>query len=395
MGALMKSVLLAFLAIVLALGLILFPEEAFQASLKGLDTWWRVVFPSLLPFFIISELLIGFGVVHFLGILLEPLMRPLFRVPGIGGFVWAMGMASGNPAGPKLAARMREERAISRMEAERLAAFTSSANPLFIFGAVAVGFFHNPRLGVLLAAAHYGANIAVGLIMRYYGTWEKGEKKGRPLTAKNPFRFLHEKRIEDGRPLGRLLGDAVVQSVQTLLMIGGFIIFFSVINRLLTVTYISGWAAKIAGTVFPLLSLDEDLSEPFISGLFEMTIGIQGISEKAAPLLDQAVVASFLLAFGGFSIQAQVSSILARSDIRFLPFFCARLLQGILASWLTVLLWRPVYEEASAIPAVARPFAEEQARWGHFLSEIGPPVTIIALSVYTFVFLKRSVRTND
>jgi len=141
MGALMKSVLLAFLAIVLALGLILFPEEAFQASLKGLDTWWRVVFPSLLPFFIISELLIGFGVVHFLGILLEPLMRPLFRVPGIGGFVWAMGMASGNPAGPKLAARMREERAVSRMEAERLAAFTSSANPLFIFGAVAVGFF--------------------------------------------------------------------------------------------------------------------------------------------------------------------------------------------------------------------------------------------------------------
>jgi len=144
MGALMKSVLLAFLAIVLALGLILFPEEAFQASLKGLDTWWRVVFPSLLPFFIISELLIGFGVVHFLGILLEPLMRPLFRVPGIGGFVWAMGMASGNPAGPKLAARMREERAISRMEAERLAAFTSSANPLFIFGAVAVGFFTIP-----------------------------------------------------------------------------------------------------------------------------------------------------------------------------------------------------------------------------------------------------------
>ena len=33
--------------------------------------WWEVVFPSLLPFFILSELLIGFGVVKFVGLLLE------------------------------------------------------------------------------------------------------------------------------------------------------------------------------------------------------------------------------------------------------------------------------------------------------------------------------------
>lgn len=34
--------------------------------------------------FIVSEMLIGFGVVKFIGILLEPFMRPLFRVPGVG-----------------------------------------------------------------------------------------------------------------------------------------------------------------------------------------------------------------------------------------------------------------------------------------------------------------------
>ena len=63
--------------------------------------WWEIVFPSLLPFFIVSEMLIGFGVVKFIGVLLEPFMRPLFKVPGVGGFVWAMGMASGFPAGAK------------------------------------------------------------------------------------------------------------------------------------------------------------------------------------------------------------------------------------------------------------------------------------------------------
>lgn len=98
----------------------------------------RIPFPF--AFFILSELLIGFGVVRFVGLLLEPFMRPVFRVPGVGGFVLAMGMASGNPAGAKLTSRLRQERQISRVEAERLASFTNSSNPLFIFGAVAVGF---------------------------------------------------------------------------------------------------------------------------------------------------------------------------------------------------------------------------------------------------------------
>ncbi len=40
-------------------------------------------------------MILSFGIVHFFGTLLDPLMRPLFRVPGIGGFVMAMGFASG------------------------------------------------------------------------------------------------------------------------------------------------------------------------------------------------------------------------------------------------------------------------------------------------------------
>ena len=120
--------------------------------------------------------MIGFGVVKFIGVLLEPFMRPLFSVPGVGGFVWAMGMASGNPAGAKFTARMREEESL-RIEAERLVAFTSCSNPLFIFGAVAVGFFHNIEFGLIFAISHYGANFFVGLLMRFYGKEMKEEKE--------------------------------------------------------------------------------------------------------------------------------------------------------------------------------------------------------------------------
>lgn len=141
----LKTIILASAVSIMAISLIAFPQDSVNASIRGLDMWWKIVFPSLLPFFIVSEMLIGFGVVKFIGVLLEPLMRPLFRVPGVGGFVWAMGMASGYPAGAKLTARLRQEGQLTKIEAERLVTFTNCSNPLFIFGAVSVGFFiiHN------------------------------------------------------------------------------------------------------------------------------------------------------------------------------------------------------------------------------------------------------------
>ena len=135
-----KSFILAIGATILAGALIKFPKQALEASIRGLNMWWEIVFPSLLPFYIISEMLISFGVVTFIGILLEPLMRPLFKVPGVGGFIWAIGMASGYPSGAKLTARLRNEQQLTRIEAERLVSFTNSSNPIFIFGAVFITY---------------------------------------------------------------------------------------------------------------------------------------------------------------------------------------------------------------------------------------------------------------
>lgn len=142
---------------------------ALEASIRGLDMWWEVVFPSLLPFFITAELLLSFGVVKFLGVVFEPIMRPLFNVPGVGSFAWIMGMVSGYPTGAKLSVRLKEQKQISQLEAERLVAFTNSSSPLFIFGAISIGFFHDAKLGVLLAVCHYLGNAITGICMRFYG----------------------------------------------------------------------------------------------------------------------------------------------------------------------------------------------------------------------------------
>ncbi|MYL33027.1 sporulation integral membrane protein YlbJ [Pontibacillus yanchengensis] len=393
-----KSIVLACMALFIASALIRYPDQSFEASIRGLNMWWEIVFPSLLPFFITAELLIGFGVVRFIGLLCEPIMRPIFKVPGVGSFVWAMGMASGYPSGAKLTARLRQERQLSQIEAERLVSFTNASNPLFIFGAISVGFFHNPTLGVLLAVSHYVGNALVGICMRFYGksATETLERYRPTFSIRRALQSLHETRINDGRPFGKLFGDAVLTSIQTLLMIGGFIIIFSVFNKLLFLVGITPILASFLSIFFNMLSFPSELSIPFISGLFEITLGSQLTSQaERTTLLQQVICVSFILAFNGFSVQAQVASILSETDIRFAPYFFARLLHGVFAAILAFLLFKPLYVDRQAfehheapvfLPKDTPSFWYDCFLW---LTHYGPLITFLSLGLGVLILFRR------
>lgn len=324
-----KTIFLAILMLSLTLSFIIYPTEALQASSRGLHTWFEIVFPSLLPFFILAELLISFGVVQFIGVLFEPLMRPLFRLPGVASFAWIVGMASGFPAGAKITASLRMNKHVTKIEGERLLAFSNAASPLFLFGVIAVGFFHDEKIGLLLAISHYVSSAIVGVIMQFYHRHE-GDNPAQRNEKQFMLRALqqmHHTRLKEKRTTGELIGDAVHSSVQTLLMIGGYIILFSVLTHMLQLFTIF---EKMFYAFVP--SEFEIAIYPFISGLFEITTGTELIASlHSVPLVYQLCMVSFLLAFNSFSIQAQVATVISKTDLRFLPYFFARILHGILA----------------------------------------------------------------
>lgn len=330
----------------IGLCIVISPKQSVQAAINGINIWGNVVFPSLFPFFVVSEIMISLGVVSFIGVLLDPFMRPLFRVPGVGGFVFAMGLASGFPAGAKFTARLRQEKQLTAAEAERLVCFTNSSNPLFMSGAIAVGFFHNASLAILIMASHYLGNLFVGLTMRFHGYRNEIVSKKRKtafISLKQAFHEMHSKRINDQRPFGKILGDAVHSSIRTLLIIGGFIILFSVLNHVLILIGVMKIIAYLFGNLLMISTIPFELSIPFLSGLLEITNGAQLVSEtKNASLLHQMIIVSFILGFNGFSIQAQVASFLAEARIRFWPYFIARILHGVYAVIFTLLLWKPL-----------------------------------------------------
>lgn len=392
-----KTILLAGATLFFAFSLIKFPDQALEASIRGLNSWWEVVFPSLLPFFITAELLLAFGVVRFVGILFEPIMRPVFNVPGSGSFAWLMGMASGYPTGAKIAVRLREEKQVSQIEAERLVAFTNASSPLFIFGAVSVGFFHDVKLGVLLAISHYAGNTLVGICMRFHGNSEKRKESKNKLSIKRAFKEMHQARLKDRRPFGEVLGDSVINSIKTLVMVGGFIILFSVIIKLLYLTGVTLALAAVLEYLFILLSFPTEYALPFISGFFEITTGIQMISQVAPDtLLVTVVLTSFIIGFNGFSVQAQVGSIISHTDIRFFPYFISRILHGIFASILSVFLYKPLYINRHAFDRDDLPVSGlvTDSFYSHVLTLLkifGPLITLTFLGLSVIILLRRHI----
>lgn len=337
----LPAFLMAAMAASLTLALVFFPDASLGAARAGLNLFLTVVFPSLLPFFILSEVMLGLGVVHFIGILFEPLMRPVFNVPGEGAFALSMGLAAGYPMDAVITARFRKMNLCNRVEGERLLAFTNTADPLFIFGAVAVGMFAMPALGGVLALAHYLSALSVGLIFRFYSRRTPPSEDGRPRKGHIIARAgqaLLRARGEDGRPLGRLVGDAVNDSVKTLLMICGFIMLFSAFVSIAGKIGLAEWMGWPFKVVFGLVGIEPSLVNSAVSGFFEIDLGTVAASQAAAPFLHKALMASAVIAWSGLSVHGQVASVVTGTDIRMGPYFLARLLHAVFAAVYTVAL---------------------------------------------------------
>lgn len=345
------TLLFALSTIALVFSLVAYSQISFEAAVRGLKIWWEVVFPSTLPFIVLSEILMGLGVVHFVGVLLEPMMRPLFNVPGTGGFILAMGFSSGYPVAAKLTTRLRQQGSVTQAEGERLVSFTTTGDPLFVMGAVAIGFFHSEQMGLILALTHYLSAVIMGLLYRFHAPFATVTKPLAKTELPLPLRALqamHRARLRDGRAFGKLMGDAVQSALNTLFMIGGFIIVFSVLIQLFSAIHLT----QIIGTLLSIFlgpfGFPPAFSHAIVAGLFEVTLGAQAASTVAdgVPLVWKAAIASAVLSWGGLSVHAQVASILSETDIRVAPYLIARSIHALLAAVLTFALWSPLQATA-------------------------------------------------
>ncbi len=330
-----KKSIIPLFGILFIIALIVFPRVAVASALKGIELWLNVVFPSLFPFFVASQLLSKSGFISIFGILLEPIMRPLFNVPGCASFALAMGIVSGYPVGAVITSDLRKQELITRVEAERLLTFTNNSGPLFIMGAVAVGMLKLPKAGYLLYLSHIAACITVGLVFKYYKRHES-KKIGSTIKMIPKVKIeLKKMRNTDMNPW-TLFGDCIKNSIFTILTIGGFIIFFSVLINIMLSSGIIAWAGDLVGFLCKL-GFEGKTVEGLLCGIFEITSGANLINLAAGDLKIKLCCVSLIIGWAGLSVHTQVMSIVSNSDIRVKPYIIGKAMHGIISAVYTFL----------------------------------------------------------
>ena len=191
--------------------------------------WENNIFPSLFPFFILSELLVNYGFVEFLSELFKPIMNHFFKINSNAAFVFVMSMISGFPSNAKYTRKLYEQGLLNENEASKVLTFTHFSNPLFILGTVVV-FLNNKEAGLLVLIVHYFTNLIIGFIFRNYYQSKKERSK---ISLKKAILNMHQKRISNNMSFGKIITTAINNSINTLLLILGTVTIFLIITTII------------------------------------------------------------------------------------------------------------------------------------------------------------------
>ena len=333
-----RDALLGLVLLLAAIALMLWPQQSMEAARSGLQLCYNVIIPSLFPFFVLSSLVVELGLAGYVGRVLERVMWPLFRVPGACASAVALGFIGGYPVGARTAINLYESGMCSKTETERLLAFCNNSGPAFILGVVGAGVFADSRVGVLLYLAHALASVCVGLVFRFYKASE-----GRGKSSKSVRSDIRAQRLSTA------FTETVKNSFLSTLNICAFVVFFTVVIRMLTASGILPALAKGLGVLLAPLGMTEEWGRRLLTGVLEVSSGVWSLTGEGS-LSGRLSMAAFMLGWAGISVHCQVLSFLGGSGLSVGTYLTGKMLHAGLSAVFVNFLARvfPLEEQVSA-----------------------------------------------
>ncbi len=273
--------------------------------------------------------------------------------------------------GGKIVSDLREQGLCTKDEGDRMLAFTNNSGPLFVISCVGISLFGDTKTGILLLCTHILAGITVGILFGKLST--KNAKNTRHLSTKNVNNSFSERNIKrkalitsnknsalkepvllkknmiaNKTPtlkepitisnLGKILGKSIQNAISTILMIGGFVVIFSVIISILEQSHILDIISHCLKPILSIFGFSTDFANPILSGMIELTNGVSKVANIHIKAVSQSVIlCAFLLGFGGFSVLFQVFSLLSKTDLSMKKYVIGKFLQGMIAAFYTFL----------------------------------------------------------
>lgn len=313
------SILIMLFLLFIVSQILIDSKSILESVAFSFQMWKNNIFPSLFPFFVLSEILMNYGFIELVGELLKPLMIKVFKTSSNCAFILVMSIISGFPSNAKYTKELLLQGAIDEKQATKILMFTCFSNPLFILGTVSILFLNNKEVGLLILLCHYISNFIIGFLFRnFYPTNETNSK----VSLKHAIYKMHEKRIQNPDPFGKILSRALQNSIQTLLLILGTITTFLILTTIID--------HNIQFSTY---------HQSILNGFVEMTQGLKYISILNIPLKLKSILSTMVLSFGGISVHMQVLSIISDTKIEYFPFLLARIIHALLSSLLVFFLF--------------------------------------------------------
>ena len=316
--------------------LLRYPKAMLAASASSASLWFSTILPSLFPFLTAAGILFRLGAAEKVGRLLQPLMKPVFRLSGICAFPLFLGLLSGYPMGAKITALLYEERKITKAEAQKILAFCNCPSALFLIGTVGTGFFGSPVWGYAFFICAVSGTLLTGILVRFLPAPPCPTSSFSTQTKKEGFSSLFSSSI----------GDALA----TVMQIGGYIMFFSILTEALKEMGIF----SLLGHMLCVLPVSTEYLMAMGSGLMEMTTGANLLSQTPDSAKLCMTSALFLVSFGGISILGQTLDILRSVPISAVKYTLCKLCNALCSSLLFLLTF-PFWEKTTekAVPTLS------------------------------------------
>ena len=301
-----KKLLPLVILLLFLISMLIFADIVIKSVSFAIDICINNLFPSMLPFLILSSILCNYGFVELTAQLLKPVMTHLFHLNSNCAYVLVLSILSGSPSNSKYIKQLLDNGKISISDANQVLLFSHFVNPIFVIGTVGTLFLGNKIYGFIILISHYLANLLIGIFLRKkeIPKFEKGNHN--TLLNITPKNFI------------TTLKRSITDTTDTLLIVFGTItcclVFSSIINAYFDFN-------------------------PILNGILEVTSGLRYTSMSNMNIIIKIIISTFFISFGGFSIHAQVLSILDNKKIRYLPYLEARLLQGLIGSIIVYFLY--------------------------------------------------------
>ncbi|RKI86781.1 hypothetical protein D7V83_01410 [bacterium 0.1xD8-71] len=303
-SAKIQQMLLTALGVYLIVLLLAYPALSLEYASKGLVLWFNKMIPTLLPFMILSGIMIRMNLTHKCVGLFHPLLGRLYGTSPNGTYTILMGFLCGFPMGARIVGELLEAGRISRREGSFLLSFCNNIGPIYFLSFVVPML--RIRRPLLPFCIMYGLPLLYGMaVMR--------------MPGRHSGDMASDVSFHQGQSLSlpAAVDASVVSGLTGIAKLGGYMVFFNLLNIVF-----------VPFENLPALILR------FYNCILEITSGI----DRCGHFNPYLVL--ILLPFGGFSCFAQTYSMIQHTDLSLRPYLFHKLMQtGITA--LCYILWHP------------------------------------------------------